>query len=321
MKRILILSIVAMMSFVNVIAQRTTDIDGGKDYPLVSRFDGSVMEFYREVKWDTYKLPVFPDNPKEFNYESPRELEGKIIRTQYSVSPENNVAYVLKNYEAAFKANGFKILLEKKPGEIEQGPSGFDGDFYGDWHHLNLGRFQYAYSPTSNGDMGIIIAKTTNKGKDIYVVEVVAGFSNTTLITQDVIEVEAAETGMVTAKSIGEGIAENGHMAFYDIHFDTGKADLKPESEQSLKTIAEFLNAHPDKKFIIVGHTDNTGDFDANVTLSQQRAEAVMHELISKYSVKADQLKAFGDGQTAPVASNATEEGKTKNRRVEIVAW
>ncbi len=124
---------------------------------------------------------------------------------------------------------------------------------------------------------------------------------------------------MVTVKNMEEGISKNGHIAVYDIHFDTGKSSIKPESADALKNIADYLNAHKDKKFIIVGHTDNTGDFEANLKLSLERAQSVVNELISKYTVKSEQLKVYGDGQTAPVTSNSTEEGKAKNRRVEIV--
>jgi len=70
---------------------------------------------------------------------------------------------------------------------------------------------------------------------------------------------------------------------------------------------------------LIAGHTDNTGDFDANLKLSTERAQAVTNELVTKYGVKSEQLKAYGDGQTSPVATNKTDEGKAKNRRVEIV--
>jgi len=79
------------------------------------------------------------------------------------------------------------------------------------------------------------------------------------------------------------------------------------------------FSAYSDKKYIIVGHTDNVGDFEANLKLSKERADAVKNELVSKYSVKAEQLIAYGDGQTAPVTTNATKEGRAKNRRVEIV--
>jgi len=320
MKKIVVILAVALMFSMNIFAQRTSDIEGGKDYPLVSRFEGSIIEYYKETKWDSYKLPVYEDNIKELNYKNPIELEGKIIRIQYSVSSDNNPTYVMKNFEKAFKSNNYKILLEGKPGKgIEEGPAGFNGDFYGSQKGLNLNKFRYAYEPTGDGDKAIIIAKTNSNGKDIYVVEVIGGFSNTTLITQDIIEVEEAETGRVTTAAINKAITSNGHMAIYDIHFDTGKSEIKSESENVLQDIAKYLNAHSDKKYIIVGHTDNVGDFESNLKLSKERAESVKNELVSKYSVKAEQLIAYGDGQTAPVATNATKEGRAKNRRVEIV--
>jgi len=320
MKKITLILAVALMISSNLFAQRTSDIKGSKDYPLVSRFEGSIIEYYKETNWDTYKLPVYKNNIKEPNYKNPIELEGKIIRIQYSVSSDNNPAYVMKNFEKAFKSKNYEILLEGKPGAgIEEGPAGFNGDFYGSQKGLNLNKFRYAYEPTGDGSKAIIIAKTNSNGKAIYVVDVIGGFSNTTLITQDIIEVGEAETGKVTAKNINKTITETGHIAIYDIHFDVGKSTLKSESVEALVNISKYLNAHQDKKYIIVGHTDNTGDFEANIKLSKERAEAIKNELVSKYLVKAEQLIAYGDGQTAPVATNTTEEGRAKNRRVEIV--
>jgi len=320
MKKIVVILAVALMFSMNIFAQRTSDIEGSKDYPLVSRFEGSIIEYYKETKWDSYKLPVYEDNITEPNYKKPIELEGKIIRIQYSVSSDNNPAYVMKNFEKAFKSNNYKILLEGRPGNgIEEGPAGFNGDFYGSQKGLNLNKFRYAYEPTGDGDKAIIIAKTNSNGKAIYIVEVIGGFANTTLITQDIIEVEEAETGKVTTVAINKAITSNGHIAIYDIHFDTGKSEIKSESKKALQNIAKYLNAHSDKKYIIVGHTDNVGDFEANLKLSKERADAVKNELVSKYSVKAEQLIAYGDGQTAPVTTNATKEGRAKNRRVEIV--
>jgi outer membrane protein OmpA-like peptidoglycan-associated protein len=320
MKKVTLILAVALMFSINIFAQRTSDIKGSKDYPLVSRFEGSIIEYYKETKWDSYKLPVYEDNITEPNYKKPIELEGKIIRIQYSVSSDNNPAYVMKNFEKAFKSNNYKILLEGRPGNgIEEGPAGFNGDFYGSQKGLNLNKFRYAYEPTGDGDKAIIIAKTNSNGKAIYIVEVIGGFANTTLITQDIIEVEEAETGKVTTVAINKAITSNGHIAIYDIHFDTGKSEIKSESKKALQNIAKYLNAHSDKKYIIVGHTDNVGNFEANLKLSKERADAVKNELVSKYSVKAEQLIAYGDGQTAPVTTNATKEGRAKNRRVEIV--
>jgi outer membrane protein OmpA-like peptidoglycan-associated protein len=133
------------------------------------------------------------------------------------------------------------------------------------------------------------------------------------------VEAEPMEMGMVTAADIGEGLSTLGRIPIYDIFFDTGQSEVKPESADALKAIAEYLNANETQKVVIVGHTDNIGDFDMNITLSQERANAVMEKLISEYGVNREQLKPFGVGPVSPIASNSTEEGKAQNRRVEIV--
>ncbi len=121
------------------------------------------------------------------------------------------------------------------------------------------------------------------------------------------------------AKFMAEGINTTGHVAIYGIYFDFNKAEVKPESESALKEITRFLQQNPKLKLYVVGHTDNAGSLDYNMKLSQQRAEAVVKELVSKYKIAPDRLKAGGVGPLAPVATNDTEEGKAKNRRVELV--
>ena len=121
------------------------------------------------------------------------------------------------------------------------------------------------------------------------------------------------------ANYMANSIKETGKVAVYGIYFDTGKAILKPESESTLLEIAKLIKADPGLKLYVVGHTDNTGGFDANMKLSLDRAGSVVNALVSKHSINAANLKACGDGPTAPVATNETEEGKALNRRVELV--
>lgn len=85
------------------------------------------------------------------------------------------------------------------------------------------------------------------------------------------------------------------------------------------KAIAEYLNANKAQKVIIVGHTDNTDGFDMNISLSKDRADAVIKKLLSDYAVSGEQLKPYGVGPVSPVASNSTEKGRALNRRVEVV--
>ena len=127
------------------------------------------------------------------------------------------------------------------------------------------------------------------------------------------------EASLETADKLSQGINTQGKAAIYGIHFDTGKADVKPESEPVLKEVAKLLSESPSLKLYVVGHTDNVGEIDYNMKLSQARAEAVVRELITKHSVSEDRIKPYGVGPLAPVASNKTEEGRAKNRRVELI--
>lgn len=121
------------------------------------------------------------------------------------------------------------------------------------------------------------------------------------------------------AKSMAQDISATGKVAVYGIYFDFDKADIKPESEPAIKEIAKLLQENKGLKLYLVGHTDNVGNIDYNMKLSKARADAVMKELVTKYRVTSERLKAYGVGSLAPVASNRTDDGRAKNRRVELV--
>jgi OOP family OmpA-OmpF porin len=136
----------------------------------------------------------------------------------------------------------------------------------------------------------------------------------------EIIEKEAMKQEVTAdAKFMAEGISSTGHVAIYGIYFDFNKSDVKPESDSTLNEIAKLLTGNPNLKVFIVGHTDNVGGIDYNMKLSQARADAVVKALTTKYKVKPQSLKAYGVGQLAPVAPNKTEDGRAKNRRVELV--
>jgi outer membrane protein OmpA-like peptidoglycan-associated protein len=121
------------------------------------------------------------------------------------------------------------------------------------------------------------------------------------------------------AAAFGNDIRTTGHAAIYGINFDTGKSTIKPESAQAISEIAKLLTADPGLKIHVVGHTDNVGVVDGNIKLSQDRAEAVLQALVRDHGIASTRLRAYGCGPFAPVASNDTEEGRAKNRRVELV--
>ena len=135
-----------------------------------------------------------------------------------------------------------------------------------------------------------------------------------------IVEKKAMEQYVVAdAAALGNDIRTSGHAAVYGILFDTGKSAIKPESAQAIGEIAKLLKADPTLKIHVVGHTDNVGDVDSNIKLSKDRGEAVLQALTRDHGIAAARLKSYGCGQFAPVASNDTEEGRAKNRRVELV--
>jgi len=135
-----------------------------------------------------------------------------------------------------------------------------------------------------------------------------------------IIEKAAMEQHIVAdAASFANDLKTTGHVAIYGILFDTGKAEIKPESAQAIGEVAKLLKADPGLKVFVVGHTDTVGAVDANLKLSQERAEAVLQALVRTHGIATARLKAFGNGPFAPVAANDAEAGRAKNRRVELV--
>jgi outer membrane protein OmpA-like peptidoglycan-associated protein len=128
-----------------------------------------------------------------------------------------------------------------------------------------------------------------------------------------------AQEVVANAEVFQAGLKTSGHVEVPGIFFDTGKADLKPESDAALAEVAKLLKADPALRVYVVGHTDNVASLDLNVKLSQARADAVAQALVAKHGIAAARLVGRGAGPLAPVASNDTEEGRAKNRRVELV--
>ena len=128
----------------------------------------------------------------------------------------------------------------------------------------------------------------------------------------------AAAASKVTADSLGEALLKDGHVALGDILYKPGEVALRPEAAQVVKEIAAFLKKQHQINLYVVGHTDGQGDMKGNLAISRRRAEWLVKELIGQRIEKA-RLRADGVGPLAPVATNDTEEGRARNRRVELV--
>lgn len=128
-----------------------------------------------------------------------------------------------------------------------------------------------------------------------------------------------AQDIVANADALADSLRTTGHAAVEGIYFDTGLSVIKPESAQAIGEVAKLLKADAGLKLFVVGHTDSAGTVEANIKLSQDRAEAVLQSLVRDHGIAAARLRAFGCGPFAPVASNDGEAGRSRNRRVELV--
>ena len=165
-----------------------------------------------------------------------------------------------------------------------------------------------------------ITMKVVKNGKETWAEiasEVDAGWGGFTLT---IVEKDAmVQQVSANAEALKAGIREAGHAAVYGINFDADKAVLRPEADAAIAEIAKLLKLDGTLKLFVVGHTANAGDVATGLKLSQERAAAVVKNLVDKYGVAAARLSSFGAGPYCPVATNLTEEGKAQNRRVELV--
>jgi OOP family OmpA-OmpF porin len=313
-------------------AAAQTEVAGAKDFPLIKRYEGSRLIGYDSRSFDTVKLLLgklkLGDNGQPA-VDAVREVEGRHTRLLYLAPPERSALEVFRNYEADLAAKGFAVLYKCSG---EEACESFGAEIY-----------RILYPPTAalqNNELSKVafnvpaephyLAATLARPEgqvsvSLYVaVDRGNAFPETkdrVAVLLDVVEDKPMEAKMVTvdAAKMAKDIAATGRVALYGLYFDTDKAELKQESAPSLAEIGKLLKAQPDLKVYIVGHTDNVGVFDYNMSLSQRRAKSVVDQLIKSYGIAPERLKPAGAGMIAPVASNDDEAGRSKNRRVEIV--
>lgn len=284
------------------------DIEGSKDHPMVSRYPGSHIISYAAKEYDEYVFAtgkIVDDQPTKSE-----RLEGKITRITYQAPAGRSTLEVERNFEMALKKAGFQVLFTCTDPDCGNGnvAQSVNGDKT--LNYWNPGFSQRHLS-----------AKLGRAEGDAYVSLYVINSDEGPVVQLDIVEMKPMDTGMITvnAKVLADDINRTGHASVYGIYFDTGKADVKPESAATLGEIAKLLSQDPKLKLYVVGHTDNQGALDMNMDLSRRRAAAVVQVLTSKYNIAASRLSPQGDGPTAPVASNHAEDGRAKNRRVELV--
>lgn len=293
----------------------------GHDYPLVGRFQGSKIIKYEQQAFDEYPLIVKKiTRPGGIgkNAGAVEKVDGRITRITYQTAKSHSTLEVLLAYEDKLKANGFDVLFKCSNAAC----GGYDFDLASPGYHVDFSDF------SSSSDQRYLAARLRRSKGDVYVAIDVnratgnGGPTHDEIFTQvDVVAVQprTSKVVVINASQMASRIQQTGRVALRDIYFDTGKAALKSTSKPALEQIAKLLKDRHGLKLLVVGHTDNRGGFDYNIDLSKRRAAAVVKALVDSYGIAASRLKPWGDGDTAPAASNDSAAGRAKNRRVELV--
>lgn len=324
MKRLAI-QFVSIMLFIAISpAANAQDFPGSADHPLVTRYPGSVIGWYDVRAYTEFQIPLGPVTGYR-HIDEWMDLQGKLTRIYYVLEGEKTVSEVYANYVKAVEKANFQVLaknlITESNNSKEVGGSSWMITGYSNRLPSGAGIQLLAGSATKGGSC-YIAAKLARPQGDVYLTLAGSQYDqNKVLFMLDILESEAVEDDYIAidADAMSKDIDLYGKVALYGIYFDYDKATLKPESEPALKEIAALLKNRPNLELYVVGHTDIKGSLDYNITLSEQRAAAVVEALTKQYGIKASRLTPKGVGPLVPVMTNQSDKGRAKNRRVELV--
>lgn len=307
------------------------DITGAKDHPLTGRFEGSEIIKYSYSDFDEYRFIVEPltSGKKDEHVRHMERKEGKLTRVTYRAPDGARSLAVFRAYQDVLAENNFDTLFEcsGNSGEDSCSKKGNGNNFK--YAAPGYSVYRLVFMNAQNDKTRYLVARKSRPEGDAYVVLHVIQNGRTNseksservFVQVDVIEEKAQESKvvMVKASEMAEKIGESGKVALYGLYFDTNKATIKSDSRPTLDEIGKLLKDNPDLELLVVGHTDNQGDFDYNIDLSKRRAASVKKVLTSDYGIATSRLKSWGVGYTVPVTTNSSEQGRARNRRVELV--
>lgn len=325
MKRMFATMLVATLFTTPVFAD-----EPGEDHPLLSRFSPAQLTHYATSNYDAVRVPAGPFSAEE-DPEDYHDWEGRVTWLGYRVPGEHSMLEVVRNYEAAIAESDLEVLYA------------CEGSECGNLRQLHrwLTDNSFARGTTRQGDSPAhwISFTRTNERTRLYLLQQELDHMTAHVllfITRDwygdvpvkvgqvVIEGEPiqlgqVETGARDADELQEALDIQGRAVIDGIYFDFDSAELLPESSEALEQMAVLMRNAPHLNVYIVGHTDNQGSLSYNRELSERRARAVLAALTDLYGISEAQMEAYGVASLAPVASNGSEEGRGRNRRVELV--
>jgi outer membrane protein OmpA-like peptidoglycan-associated protein len=262
----------------------------------------SLIEEYKPAPNGANKDVAF-DRYEFFDGSKINTVEGRLATIE-AEGQGSSAFEVAKTYESLIKGLGGVTVFEGTADKMDA-----TGAKFSDTRHRE---------PVYSGDqMGVYVVRTPEK--DIWVETYVRqhGKEGTYFLTVVEKKTLEARAGLLAAEAMKKELDAKGHVALY-INFDFDKATIKAESQPIIEQIVKLLKTNPSLDLTVEGHTDNVGQPAYNQRLSGSRAASVVAALTGQ-GIEARRLKAVGYGQDKPIADNSTDEGRAKNRRVELV--
>jgi OOP family OmpA-OmpF porin len=324
------------------------DAPGARDAAILPRYAGAILLESKASAFDDITLPNAKlerqgdqrdsSNNRLNRPPEPLAVEGRLTRMTYLLPQGRSSLEVVRGYQQTIKDGGGSVLFECSGDGCGGSPTSgatSGGSETGLIHMLYpkaMVSGNWTMCPLDEGMAGqryTLLDLPQGAGKAVVLTwsvgDVSAGSDCHAWVGRVVALVVTVETAAreqrmetVNAASVEQSLARDGRVALYSILFDTGRAEIKPESQPQVTELVSFMRSAPATKVLVVGHTDNQGALDYNLDLSRRRAQAVTAALAAQ-GIPAARMVPQGVGMAAPLASNDTDDGRAKNRRVELV--
>jgi outer membrane protein OmpA-like peptidoglycan-associated protein len=307
--------IVLAASFLALAQVTWADVAGSGDHPLIPRYPGSEITEYEVVEYDEYAMAI---GPRSGGRPDSQKVEGSTTKILYRLTPtERSTLEVFRNYEKALLDAGFETIFKC---ELEECGRNFAYEI-----KYNVNKMPIE----SKDDTRYIAAKLARPlAGDLIIALAVQRYNLSggsgdpaVFAALDIVEAKVMDVGMELklAEEMSQDLNTEGRAILYGILFEYDSANIQSQSAETIAQIAELLEADTALNLLVVGHSDNQGTLNYNIDLSGRRAASVVEELVAQHGIAAHRLSPHGVGYLAPAASNDSEEGRAKNRRVELV--
>lgn len=289
---------------------------------LLDMPNGATRTGEKQEQLSSYRLPIGPWQNDQIQT---IWAEGEVTQEAWQIKGEGlTTLQILTPMRQQLEDDGYDILFQCDAETC----GGFDFRYATDVlpepeMHVDLGDFRFLSAQRMGPDqpeyISLMVSRSALRGF-VQVIRVGSPLGDaTTLNGASSKSPDAMAAAPALATPLGTSLEKKGRAVLADLSFSTGSAQLEGGEYPSLDALATYLLANPDRTVMLVGHTDAEGTLDGNIALSRKRAQTVMRRLIDVFAVPASQIKAQGVGYLAPLTSNLTDDGRTKNRRVEVI--